>query len=252
MYKYISLTIITTLFFFIDCNAEQEKFKLITVLYNEENRARIAEYLTCLEINLAHNLIDKIHVVYDVSKDSEETVILNYLKNKKIPITYTKDRPTYAFCFDLANKLYPNSRIILSNADIYFNTTLKTLDNYSLENTFLALTRWDIQEDNKKLVLHGFLYNPKKSCSQDFWIFSTPFYCNNSTILMGIPRCDSTIAYSAQKSGLIVENPCFSIQGCHLHGSNIRNYTSSQACPQKGSLTIPYSSLNKKNIPNKS
>ena len=53
-------------FFFIMfglfCDTLYAKFKLITTLYNETNKAGCAEYRLCLEKNLAHDLIDEIHI----------------------------------------------------------------------------------------------------------------------------------------------------------------------------------------------
>ena len=219
-------------------NTSVENFKLITVLYNEKNKTRIAEYLTCLEINLANKCIDEIHIVYDTSEDNGKTIILNYIKNRGLPITYVNGRTTYAFCIDLANKIYPNSKIILSNADIYFNKTLTMLDTYNLTNTFLVLTRWNTQK-NGHLVLHGKI----KSFSQDSWIFSTPFYIPNANILIGTIGCDATIAFNAQKYGLYITNPCLSIQACHLHLSSIRNYDPTFMYPNNNYLATPYCTI---------
>jgi hypothetical protein len=241
MYKIKFLLInLTILFFFFYCGANPEKFKLITILYNETNEERIAEYLTCLEKNLAHDSIGQMHVIYDTSKDDKKNIILNYLKSKNIPITFINGRATYSFCFDLANELYPNSKIILSNADIYFNETLGLLDNYDLINKFLLLTRWDIHKDGT-LSLHAFSPN-KKSYSQDSWFFSTPFSFQGGNIYLGIPGCDGTIASHAKKNGLALLNPCFSIQGCHLHLSELRNYDKA-TYPHAGLLPTPYDKI---------
>lgn len=230
---------------FYSCNAEPEEFKLITVLYNETKKERISEYLTCLEKNLAHNRIDKIHIVYDTSKDHGASVILDYVKSKELPITYINGRATYAFCFDLVNELYPNSRVILSNADIYFNETLELLDNYDLTNKFLVLTRWNIQKDTTMSLLRG-NNGEEVSNSHDSWIFSTPIHFQNGNILIGTLGCDRTIAFQAKKSGLTVINPCLSIQGCHLHLSGIRNWDKTFAYPKEGSILVPYSKISEK------
>lgn len=231
--------ILTSFFSSFYSNAEPEKFKLIIVLYNETNEERIAEYIICLEKNLAHDRIGQLHVVYDVSKDDNKNIILNYLKNENIPITYVSSRATYAFCFNLANELFPNSRIILSNADIYFNETLELLDDYDLTDKFLILTRWDIEKDGS-LSLHSYSPKAEKSYSHDSWFFSTPLYFKDGNVLIGTPGCDGTIASQAQKNGFGLLNPCFSIQGCHLHLSGLRNYEQKSAYPYTGLLPVPY------------
>src|SRR3990170_7825794 len=206
-----------------------ETFTLITILYNEKNPDRVAEYLTCLEHNLNHELIDTIHVIYDTSADNQNNRLLNSLKSKKVTISYIDSRPTYGYCFELANMLYPNSKIILSNADIYFNETLNLLRDYDLTGTFLALTRWNITKNGtleifKQYPLGKFDQDWSES-SQDVWIFKTPLHIPKAhQIQLGLMNCDSRIAYEAHKSGLRVINPCLTIQCCHLHLTNIRNY----------------------------
>src|SRR3990170_5968114 len=80
-----------------------ESFKLIIVLYNEKNSDRLSEYLTCLDHNLNHKLIDTIHIIYDTSKDDQENKLFNLLQTKKVKITFINDRPSYGYCFNLAN-----------------------------------------------------------------------------------------------------------------------------------------------------
>jgi len=200
-----------------------KKFVIITVLYNETNRERIAEYTYCLKKNLHHPLIDHIHLVYDVSKDnlSEKHFLRDYIQEKGIAVSYVDGRPTYGYCFGLANKLYSNRCVILSNADIFFNDTLAALNDYDLANKFLALTRWNVREDGEIVP-----YNVHhRIISQDTWIFETPLrQFKDDAIAIGTPECDSFIAYQAQKIGLTVLNPCLTIQCCHLHLSSIRNY----------------------------
>lgn len=193
-------------------------YTLITFLYNEKNEVRLNEYKSCIENNLNHPRIDSIHVLYDTSRDDEICSLHAFLQSKGITITYVSDRPTYSDCFSLANKLYPRKNIILSNSDIFFNETLDLLDSISLQNNFIALTRWNLTETGE-LVIHNCLY------SQDTWIFSTPFndFCQYP-IQMGIPACDGKLIKQAKLAKIPTINPCLSIQCCHLHLSQLRHY----------------------------
>jgi len=226
-------------------NLNDQKFTLITTLYNEKNETRINEYITCLEYNVSHPDINILHIIYDTSKDSEnepENVLLNYLITKDFKITYLDKRPTYGICFNLANNLYNNQNIILANADIYFNATLHKLINYNLTNTFLALTRWNVQKDGTLAIYkHGKSINAISS--QDAWIFKTPIRkFENDDIELGIRHCDGAIAHEAFKAKLRVINPCLSIQCCHLHASQVRNYDQ-QAKPMYPIRTVKWSKL---------
>lgn len=75
------------------------KFKLLTTLYNEKKEKRYREFITCIENNLKNTLIDTIHVVYDTCKDDGQTsVLLEYLKSKKIKISYISGRASFGIC----------------------------------------------------------------------------------------------------------------------------------------------------------
>lgn len=224
------------------------KFTLITVLYNETHEQRRQEYVTCLENNLKHPDIGKIHVLYDTDKDDSHNILLNYLKMQNVSITYVKGRPTYGLCFDLANQNYQNCSIILSNADIYFNDTLHQLLDYDLSNKFLAITRWNIKDDGtlelfRQFKQDGSFDDAMSYLSMDVWIFRTPLkQFNNPNFQIGTWACDGYIAYQAYVSGLEVSNPCLSIQCCHLHRSQVRHWIP-QSIPGAKALINPWGKL---------
>ena len=230
--------LISSIFF---AHVQADKFVLITSLYNEKEEARIAEYVVCMERNLAHSGIDTIHVLYDVSKDDDNNILLTYLRAQNVIIHYISGRPTYHECFELANAIHPDRNIIISNADIYYNETLHLLDTYDLTNKFLALTRWNVQEDGS-IKIYKWPNDKDAIGSQDTWIFKTPIRpFKDTTISIGVPHCDARIAYQAKQSGLKVLNPCLSIQCCHVHLSGIRHWT---ALPRpKEMMVVPWCSL---------
>ena len=219
-----------------------KKFTLITFLYNETNEKRLNEYIFCIENNLQHPSIEKIHVIYDSSKTDESDQCLTYLHSKKISLSYVESRPTYHEAFKIANKSYPNSNIIISNADIYFDDTLFSVNNYDLEEKFLAITRWDLIKD--KIIIPLLTdYGKQIDHSQDVWIFKTPLRpFKKDDILVGTLGCDRRIAYWAKESGLTVLNPCLTIQCIHIHFSNIRHYENIPP-PQEYSMPVPWNKL---------
>ena len=155
---------------------------------------------------------------YDVSNDDDDNFLFNYLKTRPVTISLINGRATYGDFFKIANEKYPSSKIIVANADIFFNETFEVLKNYDLTNKFFALSRWNVLND-------GSLKMRKDKDSQDAWIFSTPLRTfKNDNIMLGVVGCDPEIAYYAHESGLQVINPCLTIQCCHLHVSNLRNY----------------------------
>ncbi len=213
-------------------NIHAKNFLLLTHLYNETHRQRAFEYIDCLEKNLKHPLITKVHVIYDTSLDNEgENIIRPYLESKNITMTNVQERPSFGFCFQLVNELYPGWEIILSNADIYFNKTLHTLEDYDLKDKFLALTRWEVTQANELNLFwlrdaNGFFRLDYAETSQDVWIFETPIRkFRKDFFSLGTWNCDYVIGYFAREVGLTVLNPCLTIQSCHKHLSCKRNYT---------------------------
>jgi hypothetical protein len=198
----------------------------IIPLYNEKKQERIDEYLYCIKKNLAHKLIDKIHIIYDTTKDDKTNNLLKQLKkfNKKVKISYVKKWQTYKMCIDLANKLYPKKAIIISNADIYFDKTLNLLKNYDLNNKLLSLTRWN-QSKEGNITLCKSSEGIVSIWSNDAWIYKNPIKSFKSNIRIGTPGCDSAINYYANKAGIKVINPCLSIKCIHVHNSNVHNHS---------------------------
>jgi hypothetical protein len=243
--KFIALSLILCLSNYAQATL---KFTLIIPLYNETNEHRRQEYITCLEHNLKHPDIGSIHILYDTDKDDEQNILLNYLKSKNVILTYIKGRPTYGACFDLANERYPHSKIVISNADIYFNETFHQLNNYDLNNKFLAITRWDVLDDGalqlfKQFKQDGSFDDKMSYLSMDVWIFQTPLkQFDNPNFQLGTWACDGYIAYQAYISGLQVLNPCLSIQCCHLHKSKVRHWIP-QSIPGAKALINPWCTL---------
>lgn len=202
---------------------DKKKFVLITTLYNEEHEERRKEYIECLRRNLNHHRIKRVIVFYDTARDKEgkESALLEQIKKKGSEVVCIKGRPTYEDIFKYANKNFPSSRIIVANGDIYFNWTLRKLDYFNLCNSFLVLTRWNVTADGR---LDIFRQGKWSGASQDAWIFKTPLEINfKCDLKMGTFYCDSFLNCQVEKSGLNVSNPCWDIQCCHLHLTEIKS-----------------------------
>jgi hypothetical protein len=203
-----------------------ENFILMTTLYEEKKPERQDEFLLCLKKNLENQLIEKIIIFFEINKNFNDfknkidCIIENY--PDKLSMIEINSRPKYSDFFKFANLNYDKRKIVLSNADIYLDSSLSLINKSLLDGLFVALTRWDkIDDDYIIYPDHGCLFIG----SQDTWIFSTPIINFYSEIYLGYLCCDQAIAYSAFKSGLNVINPCLSIKTFHVHESGIRTYT---------------------------
>lgn len=202
----------------------QKPFILLTMLYNENDKVRIDEYKQCLLYNKMHKLIQELVVIYDIGDDDQpQGDLYDFLYRENIPVKTIRGRVTFEQLFSFANKEYPNQKIIIANADIYFDETLFNLATYDLTNIFIVLTRWNILEDGTKKLEHS-LNNRPNLDSQDAWIFQTPIVIKDSNIALGTLGCDGRIAYEAGRQRYKVINPCYSIHANHVHLSCIRHY----------------------------
>ena len=215
------------------------QFNLITCLYHEANPKRAAEYILCLQKNLRNKSIQNIHIIYDTSKDPDKQSPLHrWLEKQCVTISYTEKRQSFGDCFRCANERFPDTNVIISNADIWFNKTLSLIKNNHLEEKFLAITRHDKKGQRLKRVQLGF--------SHDSWMFKTPFSIapRLNHVPVGSWFCEKPVVDAARMhAGLRVYNPAFSVQCIHEHTSKIRHYAKPAFGREKG--RVPMTSLAK-------
>ena len=237
---------------------------LLIEYFKSPNPDRDSEYLFCINQNVNNSLIEEIYVF--ISDDSELVI-----KNPKIKIEKRETRPTFYDLFEFANS-FESKEVIISNTDIFLDQTLSELKGYDLNNKFLALTRWDIfQQQNNWFV--RYYDNPWMEChksdgtidedesistshlSQDCWIFKTPVKMDDRLkFLMGKPGCDNRITQIMHENEYQVSNPSLLVKILHYHQTNYRTYTNQDVIPGPYLLVRPTDDLNKKSkvktIPN--
>lgn len=178
---------------------------LYTTYYPENKPERRQELLSCLQRNLNNTALHRV-TVFNEGGD------VSAFSSDKLEVINIKKRPLYQDFFKYINAQSSADAIhILANTDIYFDSNIAVLQHLDLNNTCLALARWDTTETKRPL-----LYNVNRS--QDVWIFKGPI---KSTLVadfpLGVPRCDNRLLYELQNAGYRVLNPAFSIQAFHIH-----------------------------------
>jgi hypothetical protein len=143
------------------------------------------------------------------------------LRSSKVHLVVTGERVTYRALFAYANQELPGRRVIVANADIFFDHTLPRLEDYDLAGWLLCLSRWDVHTDGT-WSLFDF------EASQDAWIFQAPIRDVSCDFSLGILGCDNRLAWEAEHAGLRLANPSRSVRAYHLHLTGIRRYRSSQ------------------------
>jgi hypothetical protein len=176
---------------------------LLINYYIDKRSERQAELDRCLQLNLAHPLIDKIVVLHEKNIPIPE--------HEKILSVETEGRPSYSEFLKIGNSF--EGVKILANSDIYFNASLRFAEHIRSGQVF-ALCRW---EHGRRL--HFF----NRRGSQDVWIWRGEVYVDVAFGL-GIRGCDNKIAWCFHDAGYEVQSPSLSIQCIHLHKSNERDY----------------------------
>lgn len=198
--------------------------KLLIEYFLSTNSNRDIEYKTCINENINNSLIDQIFVFI-----SDNSVL--DIQSSKIEIVKLTERPTFKYLFEYCNSHLQNEICIVANTDIIFDSTLAYLNGSKLNNTFLALTRWDLLHDGSvwqaQFYNHLFRGGPTTTgmLSQDSWIFQTPIKIDDRLdFLMGKPGCDNRIVQILHENNYNVKNPSMQIITKHLHISNYRTY----------------------------
>lgn len=208
---------------------------LIIEYFKSSDYQRHSEYLTCIHENLENEFIDKIYVF--ISDDSK----LNFT-SKKIKVIKRDTRPTYKDLFEFCNENLKNQICIVSNADIILDDSISVLNQTDLTNIFVALTRWEVFNENNEWCIAPF----NNSSSQDVWAFMAPIQVTDDMdFLLGKPGCDNKIAKLMSKK-YEVRNPGLQIVTCHFHMSGYRTYEHKDRIPGPYLCLVPNEDINKK------
>jgi hypothetical protein len=105
-----------------------------------------ANRLKCLQKNIDNNHINHIHIfsdTYDINK------ILPLIKTKKnISISFIEDRLSYKAWIDYADKYFIDDIKVLINSDIYLDSTIQSIKQYSYSrHSLYAITRKDLAKN---------------------------------------------------------------------------------------------------------
>lgn len=203
---------------------------LLTGFYLDPDSARREEFLECTRRNEANDTFDEIHVCTEYPVDLAQIRSSHpALAAPKIRLIPYGQRLTYRDLFLHANRHLCGQSVVIANADMFFDETLKRLEDYDLSGKLLCLSRWDIQKDGSAC----FFNHP---CSQDAWIFQAPVIDFSCDFHLGVLGCDNRLAWEAKQAGLEISNPSRSIRANHLHLSGVRRY---KACERLAGPTCP-------------
>jgi hypothetical protein len=196
------------------------KVKTSDPTYNKERQKEID---ACLKLNLENAQIDEVHLLSETPHDLS---FLPKTLDYKIRQTVIGKRLDYKGAFDYYNENLSTYTCILCNADIFTDESIELLDHINLENTVLALTRYEFDDANKPSLLYGSEersrapqfykdYEPIIG-SQDAWIWNMhKIMVLDSNFCLGTHGCDNKIATLIIDSGYNIYNPSYLISISH-------------------------------------
>lgn len=145
-------------------------------------------------------------------------------KGSKVGPSDGSNRLTAGAAFAFANRYLPGKTVILSNADIYFDGTLRHLrtDRWlSLSNMYF-LSRYEPDED----VGLGTQCGANYIGSHDAFVFvppvPKPLVARTMGLALGTPGVENRMIHDFRAFGIGILNPCLTIRSWHLHRSRVR------------------------------
>lgn len=169
---------------------------------------RQSEFDYCYYNYLKTDYFDKIYVI-----TKEDIPIVD---KRVITIPSIGDRTNYQYIFDLPQSHDPDNLNFISNSDIYFDNTIKLLDNNITNDIAIGLSRTYPEDDF--YFINNFHVNGKASPgSNDVWCWRGKCKVNNANFPIGYTACDCRIMQCFVEAGYRVYNPATDISIWHKH-----------------------------------
>lgn len=164
------------------------------------------------------NLNRKLEIDYCLYKNLQN-------KNINTVVIESQKHLTFDYFFNLINKITNDEDInIICNSDIYLDDTIILTEKIK-ENECYALSRWDVHPNGTPIFFD-------RRDSQDTWIFKGKVKKVIADFTLGKRGCDNRLAYELRRAGYRVTNPSKTIKTYHVHNSNIRSYSFTDAVPE--------------------
>ena len=150
-------------------------------------------------------------------------------------------RLTFADLMRMAESTFAGRPCVIANSDIAFDRSIRAVEPLMTDAAgpqMVVLSRWD---DDTAPSMEGRIDQTDwgfYSHSQDAWAFvagSLPAF--EAGFRLGVPACESRLAFEAAAAGVAVVNPALSIRIRHHHASAIRTWRRSEA--YRGPLLFP-------------
>ena len=177
--------------------------------YHDNSDLRRQELQKCIKINVCNKSFKKIYII------NETCGPLDFLEQQdNIVILNIPNRITFKDVFMLSNYSAHSDINVLINTDIIIP------DNFDIslkEKQVFCISRYDMVDNDYKITVGG--------GSHDCWAWKGKIDSSIGDFYMGKYFCDGILANQLYNAGYILKNPALSLVLHHVHGSGIRNYT---------------------------
>ena len=236
-------------------NTTTDEVHLFSQFFIHKNNIRNREIQICLETNISNEFVTKIHLLNERFYSQKEMGIVNNFD--KIIQIVIGHRLCYKDVFEYIRYNLIKGYLILSNIDIFFDSTIKklhssTLNEKTIQNKkqMIALLRY---EYNGISTNSSLLFGPRFD-SQDVWIFhSTNSIEENQekafSFEFGKPGCDNKIIYLMKILGYEIYNDPLYIKSYHYHSILSRDYTYKDTISLPWGVIIPAKLINYNYLP---
>ncbi len=215
------------------------RLHLMVQLWKPKQGRRLKELITCLRKNLENPFIKAVHVFVE---EGSGLVMSQLIKD--IPLELRNKIVHYDSCSrftykDIMHKLTeigePPDIVGFTNADIFFDETIRELWNIDLRDRCIALLRHDCSTawaSGDAGASEPKLYGPRDD-SQDAWFFRSEDLRGQKEASetwasldfeVGHAGCHNCFAGELVRRRWLLGNPAFSIKAYHLHESPERTY----------------------------
>lgn len=212
-----------------------QPLELVTVFNdNNDESGPNSIFTQCLEQNLSHFLITKIHVFYQSTSQDIPFIFTN----PKIKIIPTK-KATLDKIFKYIDSNLAGKKVIVANNDIFFDNSLFKLNYYPLNDNFMFLTTYEYNKKNDSWMINTNDYN----C----WVFLAPVNLNLDKTALNSKNCNAIIKNAVNKNeGLTITNPSLDVYSFRLNN----NYNNLVIIPSAANINLPTSYTDFVNLTN--
>jgi len=224
---------------------EPPQINLFQQFFIHPNPERHKEIQYCLAMNVMNPLIDYIYLLTEYETDYTPYTHMELgITSEKIIQIPLKHRMKYSDVFHFVKDINCYGYVIIANADIFFDESLKNVLNSSMNEKQQVMCQLRYEYDGH--LANTRIFGPRAD-SQDAWIYHSkwnPILEEHKKVFdfqLGQAGCDNHITYLFKICGFGLINDPEKVHCLHYHKTQIRDYDRKNAIKPPYLLITPMS-----------